>query len=85
MKTFFLEMQSPPVLYLDLSDKQKEDSAINSNMLLELSKQINELTKKNRILEETVKNLSDEVKLNFIFLRIQKLNKKIIIFLKKLA
>lgn len=55
-------MQSPPVLYLDLSDKQKEDSAINANKLQELSKQIYELNKKNKILEETVKNLSDEVK-----------------------
>jgi len=48
-------------LYLDFSNKQKEDNAINIVKLQEMQRQLNEAFKKNKILEENYSSLNDEV------------------------
>jgi len=62
LKFINLEIKSPPVLYLDFSNKQKEDNAINLVKLQEMQRQLNEALKKNKLLEENYSNLNDEVK-----------------------
>lgn len=56
-----LEIKSPPVLYLDFSNKQKEDNAINLVKLQEMQRQLNEALKKNKLIEENYSTLNDEV------------------------
>lgn len=61
---YFIEIQSTPVLYLDFSDKIKEDNAICNSKFQELQKYNAELSKKNKGDEELIKKLQEEVKIN---------------------
>ena len=61
----FLEIKSPPVLYLDFSNKQKEENAINFLKIQEMQRQLNEAMIRNKFLEENVHNMNEEVYMIF--------------------
>lgn len=56
-----LELKSSPILYLDFSNKQIEESAINTLKIQELTKKLIEIQKKNKDLEENNILLNEEV------------------------
>jgi len=47
-------------LYLDFSNKQKEENAINFVKFQELQKQLNDALIKNKILEDSLQNVNEE-------------------------
>lgn len=54
---------------MDFSDKIKEENAVNSFKNQELQKQNNEILKKNKMNEDTIKTLQEEVfYFNFIII-----------------
>lgn len=55
----FIEIESTPILYLDFSEKKK-DEKINENSLTEVNVN-NELQKKNKSEEDQIKKLQEEV------------------------
>ena len=46
---------------MDFSDKIKEENAVNSFKIQDLQKQNNEILKKNKMNEDTIKTLQEEV------------------------
>ena len=57
-------------MYLDFSNKQKEENAINSVKFQDLQRLFNESIKKNKILEDSLQNLNEEVNIYFSYLKI---------------
>ena len=49
-------------MYLDFSNKQKEENAINFVKFQEMQRQLNEEIVKNRYLEDNIHNMNEEVK-----------------------
>jgi hypothetical protein len=60
---YFLEFQATPTLYLDFSNKSKEDAAILSCQVDELSHILNEKSKEIKMLQDNIKFLSDDVRI----------------------
>lgn len=58
---FTAELKQIPVLHLDLSDKRKEDLAIMSYQIEQMTQELNEKNKRIRILEEQIKQHNEEV------------------------
>ena len=58
-----IELNSTPTLHIDLSDKNKENIAIMSYRIDEMTNQLIEYEKKMKFSEEHIKYLIDEVKL----------------------
>ena len=59
-----LEIESTPVLYLDFSDKKKDEKEKNSNLNLGFADNLfinSELNKKNKTEEDSLKKLQNEV------------------------
>jgi hypothetical protein len=59
--TFILEFQNTPTLFLDFSDKGKEDVAILSNQVDELTQMVNDRSKKMKIMDDNLKYYNEEV------------------------
>lgn len=64
MTYLYLEIQSTPVLHIDISDEAKQDQFILSSQLEELKMGNAQLLKRINQLENELTNALDEVRLN---------------------